>query len=116
MMTKQLPLQACVGLQLALSGALSAQPGTLDPDFNGAGYVVTPVNNGDNAQKILVQPDQKVLTVGMSFDATFTSRAQVFRYLPDGTLDTDFGTDGGFTYTLDFEANLYSAALTSEGK
>ncbi len=116
MMNKQLPLLAFVGLQLALPSALSAQTGTLDPAFNSAGYVVTPVNNGDNAQKVLVQPDQKILTVGMSFDATFASQAKVLRYMPDGALDTDFGTNGIFSYALDFEANLYSAVLTSEGK
>jgi uncharacterized delta-60 repeat protein len=110
------PFVALLVSTLVAPLALVAQLGTLDPSFNSTGYVVTPVNNGDNAQKVLVQPDQKVLTVGMSFDATFTSTARVLRYLPDGSPDTGFGTNGMFTFTLDFEANLYAAALSNDGK
>lgn len=103
-------------LALLCSGTVQAQPGALDPSFNSTGYVIQPVNGRDGVQKIVVQPDQKILTLGMSWDATFTARAYVFRYLPDGTLDTDFATDGVFTYTLDNEALLYSAVVTPGGK
>jgi len=100
----------------AATSVLKAQSGTLDPAFNGTGYVIDPVNNLDVGQKILVQHDQKILQIGMSFDAAYISRAQVFRYNPDGTRDTDFGTNGAFTYELDFEANIYGAVLTPDGK
>lgn len=103
-------------LLLWTSATLQAQPGALDPTFNGTGYVISPVNNLDAAQKILVQPDQKVLMIGMTFDANYFSRAQVFRFFPDGTPDTDFATNGVFSYELDFEADLYSAVLTPQGK
>ncbi|MCC6938284.1 MAG: hypothetical protein IT226_08685 [Flavobacteriales bacterium] len=95
---------------------LQAQSGTLDPSFNGTGYVIDPVNNLDAGQKILVQPDQKILLIGMSFDAQYVARAQVYRYNPDGSRDTGFGINGVFTYELDFEADLYSAVLTADGK
>jgi uncharacterized delta-60 repeat protein len=95
---------------------LKAQSGALDPSFNGTGTAIYSGTNGDNAQKILVQPDQKVLVIGMSFDDNYISRAYVIRYLPNGTLDTDFANNGVFTYELDYEANLYSAVLTPEGK
>jgi uncharacterized delta-60 repeat protein len=116
MKIQHLPLAALLVCTLVAPGALSAQFGTLDPSFNATGYVVTPVNAGDNAQKVLVQPDQKVLTVGMTFDASFTSTARVLRYMPDGALDTGFGTDGIFSFALDFEANLYGAVLGNDGK
>lgn len=96
--------------------AVHAQPEALDLSFNGTGYVVRPVNTGDNMHKLLVQPDGKIIAAGMSFDATFTARAHVLRFNPDGTADTDFATDGLFTYELDNEALLYSAVLTDEGK
>jgi uncharacterized delta-60 repeat protein len=99
-----------------LSVSISAQQGQLDPTFNTTGYVINPVYNGDAVQKILVQPDQKILVVGMSFDPSYVSRAYAFRYLPDGTPDLSFGNNGFFTYELNFEANLYSAAITSGGK
>lgn len=96
--------------------ALHAQSGALDPTFNGTGYVIQPVNGKDGTQKILVQDDQKILVVGMSWDDTFTARAYVFRYLPDGTPDTEFATDGVFEFELDNEALFYSARITSAGK
>lgn len=95
---------------------LQAQPGALDLSFNGTGYVVAPVNNLDVGQKILVQDDQKILAIGFSFDAIYTARAYAFRYLPDGTLDPTFATNGVFSYELGQEADLYSAVLTTEGK
>lgn len=64
---------------------LQAQSGTLDPSFNGTGYVIDPVNNLDAGRNILVQPDQKILLIGMSFDAQYVARAQVYRYNPDGS-------------------------------
>ena len=96
--------------------ALKAQAGDLDPSFNGTGYVVNPVNTIDVTQKIIVQDDQKVLVIGMSFDASYTARAYAFRYLPDGTPDTGFGTNGVFNYELDNEADIYSAVITHAGK
>ena len=95
---------------------LQAQPGALDLTFNGTGYEVDPVNSLDVGQKILVQDDQKILAIGSSFDATYTARAYVFRYLPDGTPDATFATNGVFSYELDNEVDLYSAVLTPEGK
>lgn len=115
MRTKLTPLVAGLVLAVCAPVALRAQSGAFDPTFNGTGYVVDPVNQLDVTQQILVQDDQKVLVIGMSFDAQYVSRAYVFRYMPDGTPDTDFGTNGVFNYGLDFEANLYAAVLTPEG-
>jgi len=116
MKNKFYALLSGVALLMCSMHVLQAQPGSLDPTFNGTGYVVTPVNTLDAAQKILVQPDEKVLLIGFSFDTNYVARTQVFRLLPDGTPDTDFGTNGVFTYELDYEADIYSAVLTSEGK
>ncbi|MFZ1687416.1 MAG: hypothetical protein WAU70_08350 [Flavobacteriales bacterium] len=111
---KQLPFIG--GLCLLLSTSALAQSGALDPTFNSAGYVVQPVNGKDGVQKILVQDDQKILSIGMSWDAGYTARAYVFRYNPDGTPDTGFGNNGMFMHELDNEALLYSAVITDAGK
>lgn len=116
MRTERPLLLATLGLLLCAPQLLRAQSGTLDPTFNATGYVVNPVNSGDNLQKILVQDDQKILTIGMSWDAGFIAKAYVFRYNPDGTLDTDFADNGMFVYEQDFEALLYSGMITDEGK
>ncbi|MEO8068271.1 MAG: hypothetical protein ABI599_11315 [Flavobacteriales bacterium] len=103
------------GLCLLLCATAQAQSGALDPSFNSNGFVVQPIGR-DVVQKILVQDDQKILSIGMSWDGTFTAHAHVFRYNPDGSPDTDFGTNGMFTHTLDNEALLYSALITDAGK
>ena len=114
MRTLRPSLSAALGL-LCL-GTLQAQPGTLDPGFNGTGYVIQPVNDLEGVQRIVMQPDQKIITLGMSWDANFTAHAYAFRYLPDGSLDTDFATDGVFSHELDNEALLYSAVVKNDGR
>ncbi len=116
MKTKFYSLLTGACLLLGTPMVLQAQPGAMDPTFNGTGSVVHPINTLDGAQKILVQGDQKVLLVGMSFDATYTARAYAFRYLPDGTPDSTFATNGVFSYEQDNEADIYSAVLTPGGK
>lgn len=116
MSTNHYSLFAGLCLLLSAPPALHAQDGSLDLTFNGTGYVVAPVNTMDVGEKILVQDDQKILAIGSSFDATYTARAYVFRYLPDGTPDATFATNGVFSYELDNEVDLYSAVLTPEGK
>lgn len=116
MRTEHLPVLAAICLSLCTAPLLQAQSGALDPTFNGTGYVIQPVNNMDGVQKILVQDDGKILSIGMSWDFTFTASAYVFRYMPDGTLDTDFATNGVFVHPLDNEALFYSAVITHEGK
>ncbi|MEO8591394.1 MAG: T9SS type A sorting domain-containing protein [Flavobacteriales bacterium] len=116
MRTERLPILAALCLSLGTGPALMAQSGALDPTFNSTGYVVQPVNGHDGVQKILLQDDGKILSLGMSWDDTYTARAYVFRYMPDGTLDTDFATDGMYMHELDNEALLYSAVITATGK
>lgn len=116
MRTEHRPLIAALCLSLCSTHLLPAQSGTLDPTFNGTGHVVQQVNGKDAVHKILVQDDDKILSIGMSWDAGFTARAYVFRYMPDGTPDMDFGTDGVFMQELDNEALLHSAVITPEGK
>jgi uncharacterized delta-60 repeat protein len=103
------------GLCLLLCTPAQAQPGALDPLFNSTGHVIQPIGR-DVVQKILVQDDQKILSIGMSWDGTFTARAYVLRYNPDGTPDTGFGNNGVFMHELDNEALLYSAVITATGK
>jgi uncharacterized delta-60 repeat protein len=82
--------------------------GFLDPTFGsaGAGLVTTPIpaiNNSSNqglGQRVLVQPDGKVLAFG----------GDTVRYNTDGSLDTSFGSGGIVSFTAG------SAALESDGK
>jgi uncharacterized delta-60 repeat protein len=74
-----------------------AQPGTLDPTFDTDGILlVNPNNVFDNAQDVIVLPDNKILicgTTGMvaNFDI------MVVKLNEDGSYDTSFGNNGVFT-------------------
>jgi uncharacterized delta-60 repeat protein len=93
-----------------------SQDGALDQSFGSGGIVISPITNGDSYHDVVVQDDNKIIAVGMSFDAGFVSRANVFRFLPDGSLDEGFADNGIFTFELNYEANIYSCAINSEGK
>lgn len=71
--------------------------GSLDTTFGNGGKVTfaysSYANASDEINKIVVQPDGKILTAGMSYDGTKGSFA-VARLNADGSFDTGFGTGG----------------------
>jgi uncharacterized delta-60 repeat protein len=69
--------------------------GTLDPNFGHHGLVTTDFGNGrdDRANAIALQPDGKIIVAGSSYNSRDLDFA-LARYLPDGTLDPDFGQQG----------------------
>jgi uncharacterized delta-60 repeat protein len=69
--------------------------GALDPDFDGDGRVA--LAGSVTATAILVQPDRKIVAVG---DTAGQQKTTVTRLMPNGSLDTTFGTGG--TATIDF--------------
>lgn len=106
-----------------LATPLIAADGTLDPGFNSTGKVVTVFNpsspvNADQAFAVLVQPDQKIVTVGFVTDITDPADFGAARYNPDGTLDHTFGNNGlarvGFgIFTAD---EAFAAVRQPDGK
>lgn len=68
--------------------------GAPDTGFNTDGMVTTDLGAGsDRANAIAVQPDGKIVVVGVDSIGPFSDFA-VVRYLTDGTLDSGFGTAG----------------------
>ncbi len=68
--------------------------GQPDPAFGQNGRVIVPVGMGnDTCRAIAVQPDGRIILVGSAISA-FRSDIAVVRLLPDGSLDSNFGTDG----------------------
>lgn len=93
-----------------------AQPGTLDTTFGISGYSMLSLGaEGDDIQKILIQPDNKILSVGTSYIAPNTSAIALTRHNADGTLDISFNSTvtpagtGSSTHGKDI-------ALQSDGK
>lgn len=101
--------------------------GRLDPDFGQAGKVTTDLGQAslapyfisstdDRARDLTIQEDGKLVVVGKSGSGIGEDMALV-RYLPDGSLDTDFGY-GGMTLTnIGGKANAgHAVALQPDGK
>ncbi len=90
--------------------------GSLDPSFSGDGRVITDVGDGnDFGEDVLIQPDGKILLVGSSVIGSNIYFA-VLRYLPNGSLDTSFGSGGIVTTSIDLYAYGNAGALQADGK
>ena len=87
--------------------------GTPDATFNGTGWVKAGGRGADaSANAMALQPDGKIVIVGTGiFEDTTVS--DLMRFLPNGTLDSDFGDNG--RVHIDFGAAL-DLALQPDGK
>lgn len=80
-----------------LDGALAAH-GDLDNTFDGNGRLATDFNSGfDVVTDMVVQPDGKIVVVGVSGISGQEGIAAIARYNVDGSLDTSFSGDGKLT-------------------
>ncbi len=73
--------------------------GTLDTSFGNNGTVITNIGQVSEATAIGIQADNKIVIGGWSNDGSITSFA-LARYNTDGSLDTNFGTNGIVTTTI----------------
>jgi len=91
---RRLFLSAALGLGLSTAGR-AQQAGGLDATFRTGGLVTatfTAAPTSDQANAVALQADGKIVVAG-SGGAGF----ELVRYLPNGTLDTTFGTNGKVT-------------------
>ncbi len=110
-------LLAC--LALALTGATSPPPGSLDSTFGSNGIVEATFPGVDsNAYALAIQPDGKIVAGGGTSDSNPAKvDLALARYLSDGSLDSTFGVDGRMT--TDFSGNCDDASailLQPDGK
>ncbi len=78
--------------------------GSLDASFSSDGIVTTAIwTDEDRAQAVALQPDGKIVIAGYT-SSTFVPyyHLVVVRYLPDGSLDPDFG-DAGIVVQYDWQ-------------
>ncbi len=72
--------------------------GTLDSSFGNGGKVLTSVSSGDDCgYSVIQQFDGKLLVAGYAANGGNGDDFMLVRYLPDGTLDTAFGSSGVVT-------------------
>ncbi len=69
--------------------------GMTDTAFGNNGVVITQIGNViSNGQKIILQPDGKVVVFGSTYEAPYNGSLAVARYQADGTLDNSFAANG----------------------
>ncbi len=77
--------------------AQTAAPGDLDTTFGSGGKVITAITSlNDRPTRARIQPDGKIVPVGVVTDNDFGSLINSFlvRHNADGTVDNSFGTNG----------------------
>lgn len=90
--------------------------GALDPTFGNGGLVLTPVNSGwlHNAVAIeQVSNNADVVVAGMTHNSSGMADIALARYLPNGTLDSTFGT-GGLVTTQVGKSGGYNAGAGAD--
>jgi uncharacterized delta-60 repeat protein len=93
--------------------------GGLDTTFGVGGKVTTDFGSGtqpsgsefEQARAIVIQPDGKIIAAGNSYTALVAAR-----YLPDGSLDSTFGSGGKAFAPMRGLAEGYAAAVQADGK
>jgi uncharacterized delta-60 repeat protein len=78
-------------LTLFLFGAttITAAPGDLDPTFGVGGKVID--GSGGGSYDVAIQPDGKIVAVGLALGGSEVTQIAVARYNIDGSPDTTFG-------------------------
>lgn len=88
---KFLPVFMCFAI---LHTATYAQDGTLDATFGTGGKVTADIGGvADKPTAMVIQPDGKILMAGFTVQG-ITNLFAIARFMPDGTLDNSFGTNG----------------------
>ena len=88
--------------------------GNHDNTFGANGKVITDMGGDDIAASVVRQPDGKLIAVGTN--SSGVANTVLARYLPDGMLDTSYGTGGKVNTFLGGENYGLCAALQPDGK
>lgn len=92
--------------------------GELDDSFGGDGFVIYDNTPYDVCNDLIIHPDGKIIAVGGTGEFLAPKKFAVWRYLSDGTPDTEFGIDGLATLEVFPESGheFNGVALQSDGK
>jgi len=107
-----------ISLLIAVCGTIAAQNAAGLPDltFNTTGKVVYDKDKFDLYQDVQIQPDGKIVAVGMSMSLTYQPLIEVTRYLANGDFDPSFGSAGHFNYSGNTETGAYKCIIKDDGK
>lgn len=91
--------------------------GSLDTTFDDDGKAITPINNNDKANSVVVQPNGKIIAAGYSTDPSNSNfDYTLVRYNANGSLDNTFGAGGKIVTDYGrLGENAYSVILEPNG-
>ncbi|MCB0766435.1 MAG: hypothetical protein KDB95_04415 [Flavobacteriales bacterium] len=98
--------------------AYAQAPGDLDPSFSGDGIAITDfgANANERGNGMALQADGRIVVVGSTNTAEESSFA-LARYMPDGSLDPGFGTNGIVTTQAGAPGSALNAvAIQADGR
>ncbi len=79
----------------SFSNSTAGVPGTLDSSFAANGMqILTPSTGFENANDLVILPDNKIVSVGFTTGALGDWDIAVFRLLQNGAVDSTFGVNG----------------------
>ena len=91
--------------------------GSLDTSFGTNGMVITNFEGNDIAKSVAIQSDGKILVTGINATGVGSSKFALFRYNPNGSLDTTFDFDGIFTSNFNGgDCNALAISIQNDGK
>jgi uncharacterized delta-60 repeat protein len=95
--------------------------GAFDTSFGSDGLVKTNIALNAEANAVALQPDGKIVAAGRTVEATddpniFARNFTLARYLPDGMLDTSFGSGGLVTTDFGGGSSANGVILQPDGK
>lgn len=101
---------------LALARYLS--DGSLDDAFGTHGIVVTSIADVKypSANAVTIQADGKIVVAGKVISSINNENFALARYLINGALDTNFGTNGIVINTVETDSIIFGLALQEDGK
>lgn len=88
--------------------------GSLDTTFDGDGRAFAAIGAFDFANAVAIQPDGKIVAVGVSNGAS--SDFALFRFNPNGSLDTTFNSSGKVVTPIPGEDVASAVTLQADGK
>jgi uncharacterized delta-60 repeat protein len=89
--------------------------GSPDTSFGESGRVTTPFPGWGVATAAVLQPDGRIVAVGMA-NPVYGPMPAAARYTADGRLDPTFGTNGQVTLSLPYPFTVQDVALQPDGK
>ena len=111
-----------VAISIYVTSFAVAAPGDIDPDFNGKGVLTMNVGNyGAHLFEAIQQQDNKLVFVGygvfLDQESDYATDPVAVRVLPDGTLDSTFGTEGiARADVTGFEGSAADVVQQADGK